>query len=96
MKGRYLIDGVVLHDLPDDYRSDYRAQNMGFVFQLYNLLPVLNTVENVELPSAGLGCERSQGSPQSLLWNCWTWWASLIVPTTCPVNFQEASASGLP
>ena len=48
--GQVVIDGVVLHDLPDDNRSDYRARNMGFVFQLYNLLPVLSAVENVELP----------------------------------------------
>ena len=45
-----LIDGEVLHDLPDDERSDYRARKMGFVFQLYNLLPVLTAVENVEMP----------------------------------------------
>lgn len=48
--GRVLIDGVELHDLPDDERSDYRARRMGFVFQLYNLLPVLSAVENVEMP----------------------------------------------
>ncbi len=48
--GRVLIEGVVLHDLPDDSRSDYRARRMGFVFQLYNLLPVLSAVENVEMP----------------------------------------------
>ena len=48
--GQVTIDGVVLHDLPDDERSDYRARNMGFVFQLYNLLPVLSSVENVEMP----------------------------------------------
>ena len=48
--GQVLIDGVTLHDLPDDYRSDYRARRMGFVFQLYNLLPVLSAAENVELP----------------------------------------------
>lgn len=48
--GTVLIDGMVLHDLPDDDRSDYRARRMGFVFQLYNLLPVLTAVENVEMP----------------------------------------------
>ena len=48
--GRVLIDGVELHNLPDDERSDYRARRMGFVFQLYNLLPVLSAVENVEMP----------------------------------------------
>ena len=48
--GRVLVDGVDLHELPDDERTDYRARRMGFVFQLYNLLPVLSAVENVELP----------------------------------------------
>ena len=48
--GQVLIDGLVLHQLPDDERSDYRARKMGFVFQLYNLLPVLSAVENVEMP----------------------------------------------
>ena len=48
--GQVFIDGVELHELPDDERSDYRARHMGFVFQLYNLLPVLSAVENVELP----------------------------------------------
>jgi ABC-type lipoprotein export system ATPase subunit len=48
--GQVIIDGLVLHQLPDDERSDYRARRMGFVFQLYNLLPVLSAVENVEMP----------------------------------------------
>ena len=47
--GRVLVDGVDLHELPDDERTDYRARRMGFVFQLYNLLPVLSAVENVEM-----------------------------------------------
>ena len=48
--GQVLIDSMELHGLPDDDRSDYRARRMGFVFQLYNLLPVLSSVENVEMP----------------------------------------------
>ena len=61
-EGQVLIDGVVLHDMPDDERSEYRAVNMGFVFQLYNLLPVLSSVENVEMPLlvSGIGASEAR------------------------------------
>ena len=48
--GMVIVEDQIIHDLPDDDRSDYRARRMGFVFQLYNLLPVLSAVENVEMP----------------------------------------------
>ncbi len=48
--GEVLIDGVSLGSMSDRQRTDYRARHMGFVFQLYNLMPVLTSVENVELP----------------------------------------------
>ncbi len=48
--GQILIDGTDLATLSDNSRTEYRAHNMGFVFQFYNLLPVLSAVENVELP----------------------------------------------
>ena len=48
--GNILIQGKTLTDLNDDQLSELRAKKMGFVFQTYNLLPVLTAVENVELP----------------------------------------------
>jgi putative ABC transport system ATP-binding protein len=48
--GEVLIDGVSLTSMSDEERTDYRARRMGFVFQFYNLMPVLSAVENVELP----------------------------------------------
>jgi putative ABC transport system ATP-binding protein len=48
--GEVLIEGVQLSALSDRERTDYRARRMGFVFQFYNLMPVLTAVENVELP----------------------------------------------
>jgi ABC-type lipoprotein export system ATPase subunit len=48
--GEVLIENVALGEMSDDERTDYRARRMGFVFQFYNLMPVLNAVENVELP----------------------------------------------
>lgn len=44
------IDGRDLAQMNDTERTAYRAANMGFVFQFYNLLPVLSAVENVEMP----------------------------------------------
>jgi len=48
--GEILIDGRSLQSMADKALTRYRAHAMGFVFQAYNLLPVLSAVENVELP----------------------------------------------
>jgi len=48
--GDVVIDGTSLAHMSDRERTDYRARHMGFVFQFYNLMPVLSAVENVELP----------------------------------------------
>ena len=48
--GEVLIDGTPLSHMSDRQRTDYRARRMGFIFQFYNLMPVLTAVENVELP----------------------------------------------
>ena len=49
-EGNVFIKGDNLRDLSDNERTSYRANNMGFIFQDFNLLPVLSAVENVELP----------------------------------------------
>ena len=48
--GDVTIDGVSIRRMSDKDRTRYRAEKMGFVFQAFNLLPVLSAVENVELP----------------------------------------------
>jgi putative ABC transport system ATP-binding protein len=48
--GEVVIEGTPLSEMSDRERTDYRARRMGFVFQFYNLMPVLTAVENVELP----------------------------------------------
>jgi len=49
-EGDVWVEGVKLSEMGDDRRTEYRAKRMGFVFQSYNLLPVLTARENVELP----------------------------------------------
>ena len=48
--GQVLIEGVDIQKMGDRKRTAYRAERMGFVFQTFNLLPVITAVENVELP----------------------------------------------
>lgn len=48
--GQVLIRGRLLTDMTDREKTRYRAEKIGFIFQAYNLLPVLTAVENVELP----------------------------------------------
>ncbi len=49
-EGEIFIQGDNLRDLTDNERTSYRARHMGFIFQDFNLLPMLSAVENVELP----------------------------------------------
>ena len=64
--GEIFVEKMQLHQLPDDERSDYRAQRMGFIFQLYNLLPVLTSVENVEMPLLVSGISSQEARRRSL------------------------------
>jgi putative ABC transport system ATP-binding protein len=58
--GDVLVEGRSLRAMTDDTRANYRARRMGFVFQAYNLIPVLTALENVELPLLLAGeCERA-------------------------------------
>jgi putative ABC transport system ATP-binding protein len=50
--GEIFIGGEPLHEMRDARRTEYRARRMGFIFQGYNLMPVLSAAENVELPPA--------------------------------------------
>jgi putative ABC transport system ATP-binding protein len=48
--GRVVIDGKEISKLDERQLAKWRARHVGFIFQLYNLIPVLSAFENVELP----------------------------------------------
>ena len=48
--GKVLIDDTDIYVLKDDERTIFRRRNIGFVFQAYNLLPMLNVYENIIIP----------------------------------------------
>ena len=64
--GTIHIEGVDLVAMDDDRRTSYRAKRMGFIFQFYNLLPVLNAVENVELPLLVSGTRPAEARSKAL------------------------------
>jgi len=49
-RGRIAVDGQDISQLGDNALARWRADHIGFIFQLYNLIPVLTAFENVELP----------------------------------------------
>ena len=65
-KGTVSINGEDITRLADIEKTDFRAREMGFVFQTYNLLPVLDAVENIELPLIVSGVRPSIARKQAL------------------------------
>lgn len=68
-KGEIIVADRKVAELSDDELSDFRAKNIGFIFQNFNLLPVLTAYENIEYPLllAGVsGKTRSERVPKLL------------------------------
>lgn len=68
-RGTIMVGGKAVHTMSDDALSDFRARRLGFVFQNFNLLPVLTAYENVEYPliMARLPRERRMSRVRKLL-----------------------------
>ena len=68
-KGQIVFDGTKTMRLGDDELTDFRAKRIGFVFQSFNLVPVLSAVENVMLPLQLRGApqEEAQDAAAKLL-----------------------------
>lgn len=65
-RGQVMVDGATIHTMSDKKRTRYRAEKMGFVFQSFNLLPVLSAVENVELPLLMAGVKPGDARRRAL------------------------------
>jgi putative ABC transport system ATP-binding protein len=64
--GEVMIAGRPMYSVSDDDRTQMRAENLGFIFQDFNLLPVLSAVENVELPLLLLGKSATEARNTAL------------------------------
>lgn len=49
-EGKVIVDGKDIFTMNDDNLTIFRRRNIGFVFQSYNLVPILNVYENIVLP----------------------------------------------
>jgi putative ABC transport system ATP-binding protein len=58
--GTITVGGMDISDLSETELARWRAANVGFIFQFYNLIPVLTAFENVELPLLLTGLSRAQ------------------------------------
>ncbi|MFC2640357.1 MAG: ABC transporter ATP-binding protein [Propionibacterium acidifaciens] len=64
--GSVTVCGQDLGGLPVSRRAGFRAENIGFVFQYFNLLPMLNVVENVGVSLTALGVSRRERRERSI------------------------------
>jgi len=67
-EGDVWIDGHNLNDLDDDKLTEIRRRKMGFIFQFYNLIPVLNAVENASLPVTLDGMKPAEARAKAIEW----------------------------
>src|SRR5215213_10352788 len=65
-QGEVLIGGESISGMSDRKRTRFRAERMGFIFQTYNLIPVLSAVENVELPLLVAGATPKKARSKAL------------------------------
>lgn len=65
--GELTIAGKNVRGLTDDQKSDHRNQTIGFVFQSFNLVPVLSALENVMLPMQIRGASIAEAKKQALM-----------------------------
>ena len=64
--GRIFIEDNDITKMDDNAKTSFRARRMGFVFQFYNLLPVLTATENVELPLLVAGANPQDSRKRAL------------------------------
>ncbi len=58
--GSIIVQGIDITNLDEKELSRWRAENVGFIFQFYNLIPVLTAFENVELPLLLTGLSKKE------------------------------------
>jgi putative ABC transport system ATP-binding protein len=67
-RGQVLLEGESIADMPDNRLTELRRRKMGFVFQFFNLIPVLSAVENAALPVTLDGVRLPEAKERAAEW----------------------------
>jgi putative ABC transport system ATP-binding protein len=67
-KGDVIIDGAAIAEMPDDQLTEMRRRRIGFVFQFFNLIPVLSAGENAALPLTLDGVRPAEAEDKAREW----------------------------
>ena len=67
-EGRVIFDGAPIAEMSDDALTELRRRKMGFVFQFYNLIPVLSAAENAALPVTLDGAKPAEARAKAVEW----------------------------
>lgn len=67
-EGKVLLEGTAIEDMSDDKLTELRRRKMGFVFQFFNLIPVLTAVENAALPVTLDGVKPTEAKAKATEW----------------------------
>jgi putative ABC transport system ATP-binding protein len=66
--GKVIIEGTSIADMDDDRLTELRRRKIGFIFQFFNLIPVLNAVENAALPVTLDGVKPAEAQKKGAEW----------------------------
>jgi len=66
-QGRVYIEEKNLYNISSQDRAGFRAKNIGFIFQMFHLIPYLNTIENVVLAGGAIGKNKDTAKAKELL-----------------------------
>jgi putative ABC transport system ATP-binding protein len=67
-EGECLVNSCDLNHLPDNDKTRYRGDHIGFVFQKFNLIPTLSSQENVAIPLLLRGLDRKESEEKAVEW----------------------------
>lgn len=64
--GEYYLDGMAIHETPEEDLTEVRNQKIGFIFQNYQLIPTYNVLQNIEMPLLMRGLDHKTAEEQCM------------------------------